>query len=107
MTQDFHFSRPRESDVEDEVIAWAMNNGFEHRFMAYRGRQGCPDSWFFINGFILPIEFKKPGGPNRANQVQDRKKLAKVGVIVPVFDNAQEAIRYLRSYLYRQAQHLV
>ena len=104
---DFQFSKSRESDVEDTVIAWAMNNGFEHRFMAYRGRQGCADSWFFFNSYILPIEFKRKGGPDRANQVQDRKKLAKVGVNIPVFNNVEDAINYLKSHMDRQPQHLV
>lgn len=97
---DFQFHASRESHVEDEVIAWATNNGWEVRLMSYRGRRACADTFFFGFGKILPIEFKKIGGSLSGNQVREHERLARVGVDVPVFCTAAAAIEYLKEPMY-------
>ena len=96
---EFKLTSDRESTVEDTVIAWAENNGWVVRLMSYRGRRGCADTFFFGYGLIRPIEFKKKGGPLSANQVREHDRLAEVGVIIPTFDNADDAITYLRNFM--------
>lgn len=91
--------RDRESTVEDVVITWAENNGWVVRMTSYRGRRGCPDTFFFGYGVVLPIEFKKKGGKLSPNQVREHRRLAEVGVIVQVFDDAGDAIDYLRYFM--------
>ena len=96
---DFKMRVERESHVEDAVIAWAENNGWVARMMSYRGRNGCPDVFFFGYGAIVPIEFKRPGGELRASQVREHKRLAAVGVEIPVYSVTAAAIGYLRQFM--------
>lgn len=96
----FKLTSTRESSEEDATIAWAENNGWVVRLMSYRGRRGCPDSWFFGHGCILPIEFKKRvGGELSAGQIQEHKRLRAVGVVIPVFAKSEDAIAYLRGHM--------
>ncbi|MFC7704859.1 hypothetical protein ACFQXB_11695 [Plastorhodobacter daqingensis] len=94
---DFKFTAERESSVEDTVIAWAENNGWVARLMSYRGRRACADNFFFGYGGIYPIEFKRPGGEVSGNQEREHRRLAKVGVRIPIFERAEDAIAYLQS----------
>jgi len=96
---EFKLTSERESTVEDTVIAWAENHGWVVRLMSYRGRRGCPDNFFFGYDVVLPIEFKKRDGERSAAQVREHKRLAEVGVKVPTFDNAKEAIDYLKGFM--------
>lgn len=96
---DFKLTTIRESDVEDSVIAWAENNGWLHRFMSYRGRRGCPDSFFFGYGEIVMMEFKKPGGVLSANQVKEHERLREAGLHVYVVDDREHGIRILKSLM--------
>lgn len=96
---DFRMKNSRESTVEDTVVAWAESNGWVVRLMSYRGRRGCPDNFFFGFGTILPIEFKKVGGSLSRNQAREHDRLKKVGVHVPTFDNADQAITYLKAHM--------
>lgn len=94
---EFNLTSHRESTVEDTVIAWAENNGWVVRLMSYRGRRACADTFFFGFGRILPIEFKRPSGSLSANQVREHERLARVGVNIPTFSDAETAIAYLRA----------
>jgi len=96
---DFKMTANRESSVEDTVIAWAENNGWIVRLMSYRGRRACADTFFFGYGRILPIEFKRPNGSRSANQVREHDRLARVGVNIPTFSDADTAIAYLRTVM--------
>lgn len=95
---DFVFETDRESTVEDTVVAWAENNGWIARPMSYRGRRGCRDYDFYLNGKVVMMEFKKEtGGTLSGNQVRERKRLAAVGITVYVIDTAEEGIELLKG----------
>lgn len=97
--KDFYFKPvERESDIEEIVAAWAENNGWVVRKMKYIGRRGAADRFFFGYGQIVMIEFKRPGdGRLSEGQVQEHRRLAKVGCPVHVFDTTDGAIAFLRS----------
>lgn len=89
-------SNDRESTVEDEVIAWAENNGWFARFMAYRGRRGCRDVDFYGFSQIVMTEFKKSsGGEMSAGQVRERRRMRKAGLEVHVIDQTEDGIALL------------
>jgi hypothetical protein len=94
----FKFQSNRESSVEDEVMAWAENNGWLPRFMSYRGRNGCPDVWFIGFGEVVIMEFKKPrDGKLSEVQKRERQRFLDRGVVVHVVDNALIGISILRG----------
>jgi len=95
-TSDFKLTSTRESSVEDEVIAFALNNGWLHRFMSYRGRRGCPDSFFFGYGKIVIMEFKKAGKNLDPLQVKEHARLNAAGVAVWTIDRASVGIDILQ-----------
>lgn len=92
-------SRELEASVEEDVVAWAENQGWHVRKMQYPGRRGCPDRFFFRGGSLVIIEFKRPG-KKKADPLQVREHLryAEVGWKVHVIDNRDDAKRILRAY---------
>lgn len=103
---DFDFEQRRvEQNEELEAVAWAENNGWECRKVQWQGRAGAPDRAFFGHGTIVLIEMKKPDQRNKKNgglsqsQVQEHRKLASVGVIIPVCYTKDEAIEVLMRYM--------
>ncbi len=97
MTSDFKLTSTRESTVEDQVIAWAVNNGWLHRLMIYRGRRGCPDSFFFGFGQIVMIEFKKPGKGLDPLQIKEHERLEKAGLSPWLVRTKDEGVRILSA----------
>lgn len=90
----------RESTVEDTVVAWAENNGWFARFMAYRGRRGCRDVDFYGFGCIVMMEFKRPDdGHLSGNQVKERKRMRDAGLTVHVIDAPEQGIAILRGHM--------
>lgn len=90
-------TRPRESDVELDVVAWAENNGWLVRKMQYIGRRGCADRFFFGYGQIIMIEFKRPDeGVTSENQSKEHSRLSEVGCPVFVFYTSASAIDFLK-----------
>ena len=97
---DFKLTSDRESTVEDTTVAWAENNGWVVRFMKYRGRNGCPDVFFFGYGRIVMIEFKKSiGGELSWHQIKEHERMEDVGLEVFVYERAENAIAHLRSLM--------
>lgn len=88
-----------ESNVEQQVSAWAENNGWLDRKMAYAGRRGCRDRDFYGYGAIVPVEFKQKGKPLRIDQEKERERLRKVGVTVHVIDNVEAGIALLQGFM--------
>lgn len=97
---DWNF-KPRvlEAGIEEQVVAWAENNGWLVRKMKYIGREGCPDRFFFGFGTIVMIEFKKPKGPIRPGQVKEHERLEAVGLHVFVHSTVDGAIETLRGMM--------
>ncbi len=95
--KDYVFSVERESNVEQEVVAWAENHGWIARPMQYRGRRGCRDYDFYGFGQFVMIEFKKSDGEMSIQQVKERRRLAGVGLTVHVIDTVDSGVDLLRS----------
>lgn len=99
VTSDFKLTSTLEATVEDTVIAWAENNGWVHRFMSYRGRRGCPDSFFFGFGMIVMIEFKKPKKGLDRLQIEEHRRLEDAGLRPWVVSKAETGIEILRRMM--------
>lgn len=57
--------------------------------MKIEGRNGCPDCWFFKNGRIVVMEFKRPvGGKVRVQQQLRIAELRAHGIEVHVVNDA-------------------
>lgn len=76
-----------EKHIEDAVVEYAESKGWLVRKVVYAGRRGAPDRWFFKNGVLLMIEFKRPGRPLDGHQDKERQRMAAVGHRVHVIDD--------------------
>jgi hypothetical protein len=90
-----HDHRAR-SDAEDEVCAWAENNGWLARKTAYLGRRGCPDHHFYGYGQIVLMEFKRINGALSGNQKRERRRIEDCGLEVHVIEHAENGIVVLQ-----------
>lgn len=92
-------TRELEATVEDDVVAWAENRGWHVRKMIYPGRRGCPDRFFFRDGNLVIVEFKRPGR-NKADplQIREHKRYADAGWKVHLINDRDEAKRILSTY---------
>ncbi len=88
----------RESAVESEMVAHGDRTGWFSRKMAYIGRRGCADRYFFGFGHILIVETKRPGGTLDPHQVRERKRLAAAGVTVHVVDTIEDGTALLDRF---------
>jgi hypothetical protein len=86
-----------EANVEQAVVVWAENNGWQARKMAYAGRRGCRDHDFYGYGLIVPVEFKQRGKGLDLHQEKERHRLAQVGVTVHVIDSVEAGVALLQS----------
>lgn len=84
-----------ESVVEEKVCAFAKKRGWLVRKMAYLGRRGCPDRWFFRAGRMVIIEFKRPGCEPDEIQCREHARLREQGFIVHVIDSIAEGCALL------------
>ncbi|MGV1943490.1 hypothetical protein ACQZ5D_23685 [Agrobacterium sp. 22-211-1] len=103
---DFDFTeRKLEANEEMDAVAFAENNGWVVRKLAYIGRVGCPDRLFAGHGTLLLIEMKKPAARKRkdgglsAGQSGERKRFAEVGVTIHVCYTADEVKSILKSHM--------
>ena len=94
-------SRELESSVEDDVVAWAENRGWLVRKMQYPGRRGCPDRFFFRDGKLVIIEFKRPKKDEADPlQVREHRRYREAGWQVHVVNDRDEAVRLLGGEFY-------
>lgn len=81
-----------EAEIEDDVVIFATNRGWMCRKLKVAGRNGTPDQWFFKDGRLVIIEFKRPGdGKLRGNQIREIERYKKHGFHVHVIDNRDDA----------------
>lgn len=92
-------NRELEAGIEDQVVAWAENHGWEVRKIKYIGRRGAPDRHFYGYGRVVMIEFKRPGEPLRADQKREHERLASVGIEVFVHRTTEGAIKTLKGFM--------
>ncbi len=92
-------SRELEASVEEAVVAWAEANGWLVRKMQYPGRRGCPDRFFFKNGELVIVEFKR-AGKTKADplQVREHKRYNAACWNVYIVNNFDEGVRILTSH---------
>jgi hypothetical protein len=88
-----------EASVEDDVVAWAEGEGWLVRKIQYPGRRGCPDRFFFRDGVLVMIEFKRPGKSNADPlQAREHKRYAAAGWKVHLVNDRDHAKRILSAY---------
>lgn len=61
------------------------------RKVAWEGRAGAPDLIIIINGKIVFVEVKRPGGKPKPHQVREHERMARRGADVRVIDNIHDA----------------
>lgn len=92
-----------EIEVELDVVAWAENRGWLVRKMQYPGRRTCPDRFFFRDGRLVIIEFKRPGIETAdVLQAREHRRYAKVGWKVHVVNDRDVACRLLGGERYER-----
>lgn len=84
----------RESYIEGQVTDYAKSLGWRQRKMAFVGRRGCPDRWYFRQGpaglgQVVIIEFKDPNGRLSVAQKREVNWFRANGFEVHVIDNIQ------------------
>ncbi len=88
------------ADVERPVLAWARENGFIAWKLTLKGNNGWPDTMYLLHyPTVAFIEFKSPGKKPRLLQCLRHRELLARGYPCAVFDNAEEAIAWLKSLL--------
>lgn len=88
-----------ESGVEGRAVAWAKLHYIKALKFTPAGTVGYPDRMFWLGPFIAFIEFKRVGEALRPTQVERIAELRADGHTVGVFDDSDDAIRFLESTL--------
>ena len=89
-----------EKDIEAKVMRWAKAHDLLPFKLNLVGNTGWPDRmWLFYHPKLCFIEFKRPGTTLKRNQPQRVAELRRRGYIVGVFDNVDDAIRFLETTL--------
>lgn len=85
-------ARTRESTIERKVCAAAKKAGWLVRKVSCPGHRGFPDRMFVKEGYVVLVEFKRPGGKPRANQLHEHRLLARAGLDVRVIDDVAAGV---------------
>ena len=85
-------ARTRESTIERKVCAAAKKAGWLVRKVTCPGHRGFPDRLLVREGYVVLVEFKRPGGKPRANQVHEHRLLMRAGLDVRVIDDAEVGV---------------
>lgn len=98
--------KTEKAGVEDPTVRKAKQYGIKSRKMNGVGFRGWPDRLFYSKLFRkgvkgVFIEFKRQGQLDDCTdlQLEIQADLREVGFDVAVFDNPDDAINYLRSFL--------
>lgn len=83
----------RETYIEKKVTEHALSRGYVQRKVAYVGRRGAPDRWYFGHtGRLVIIEFKDTNGSLSYHQKKEIGILRDRGFEVHVIDNIPDGI---------------
>lgn len=85
----------REIVVEQKVCDLAEADGWLVRKCVYAGRRGSPDRWFFRDGRVVLIEFKRAGQFPDAQQQREHDRLAAQGFTVHVVRDVASGLALL------------
>lgn len=81
----------REGYIEAETVKYAQRTGWRQRKMAFVGRRGCPDRWFFKNpGRVVIVEFKDKNGKLSFAQRKNINWFKNNGFEVHVVDSIEQ-----------------
>lgn len=82
-----------ESKIEDEGNKAAKAAGWLQRKVAFIGRKGAPDRWYFRgpNAQLRIVEYKQTGEEPDDLQAREIKRLRDMGFDVRVIDNVSDA----------------
>jgi len=72
--------------------------GWINRKMAYIGRRGCADRYFFKDGKVLMVELKTPTGTTSKLQTREHAKLFAAGFYVHVIACGDDAWPFFRKF---------
>lgn len=75
----------------------AIEAGAEIRKLSWEGRNGAPDYFVLLDGRVMLIECKAPGGRPRAQQILEAERLLRNGLEVLVLDDAADAAALMRA----------
>lgn len=84
--------------VQNPVMKYGRSNGWLVHRMAFIGRRGCPDAWFFKRGTLLIVEFKAPGKKATPQQIKRHDELRAQGMRVFVIDSAEAGRKLLDEH---------
>lgn len=85
----------KEIVLEEDITAEAEAAGWLVYKMQFIGRRGCPDRWFFRQGELVIIEFKRRGETPDGLQRKTHDRFRGQGFKVHVIDNHDDARRVL------------
>lgn len=74
--------------VQKPTVAHAKRKGWLAWKMKIEGLNGCPDYWFFKDGRVVIVEFKKPQKDPTVQQLRRHDDLRRAGFEVHVIDHA-------------------
>ena len=80
-----------EGRIQSHLMKLVKAVGGFCRKLAWEGRAGAPDLIIIINGKIVFVEVKRPGGKPKPHQVREHERMAKRGADVRVIDNIHDA----------------
>lgn len=85
-----------EGDIVSQAHAYAVLRGWFTFKVESPTMNGLPDRMYLRRGVYVWIEWKKPGGALRPQQVVRIKEMRNHGATVYVFDNLEDAKAVLR-----------
>lgn len=81
--------RHSEIAIEEAVVEHAERAGWLVRKCVYAGRKGSPDRWFFKDGKLVLVEFKRRGEAPNPQQDREHGRLRAAGFPVHVIDSIE------------------
>lgn len=82
----------REIVLEDDSNVYAERRDWHQRKVVFLGVKGAPDRWYFKQGVLLIVEFKKRGEPLSPHQVRRHRELRAAGFEVHVIDRFEDFV---------------
>lgn len=89
-----------EASTEKSFCNYALKRGCLPYKLSSPGNRSLPDRMILCpGGFVFFIEFKAPGKKMTKHQTLVAERIRKLGFVVVMFDNADNARRYLDAVL--------
>lgn len=79
-----------EGKIQSHLMNRVKEVGGFCRKLAWEGRAGAPDLIIIINGKIVFVEVKRPGGKPKPHQVREHERMVRRGADVRVIDNISD-----------------